>query len=241
MNLAGQGVVVTRPRELAEPFARLLEQHGARAFVFPALEIQPLPAPPALARIAEFDLVVFVSPSAVRTTLSALPRRLTAAAIGAGTARELERAGIGPVLAPAAGADSEALLALPQMQQLGGKRVLIVRGEGGRELLAQSLSERGARVEYAECYRRARPATDAGPLLAAWRRGEVHAVTVLSPQTLDNFVSMTGGALAAVPFFVPHERIARHARERGLPEVIVAERGDAGLIERLVAYFHGRN
>jgi len=230
---------VTRPRELAEPFARLLEQHGARAIVFPALEIQPLPPPPTLGRIADFDLVVFVSPSAVRVTLAALPRRLTAAAIGAGTARELERAGIGPVIAPVAGADSEALLALPQMHQLAGKRVLIVRGEGGRELLAQSLSERGARVEYAECYRRVRPRTDAATLLAAWRRGEVHAVTVLSPQTLDNFLSMTGGALSAVPVFVPHERIARHARERGLREVIVAERGDDGLIERLVAYFHG--
>jgi uroporphyrinogen-III synthase len=127
------------------------------------------------------------------------------------------------------------------MQQLAGKRVLIVRGEGGRELLGQSLSERGARVEYAECYRRARPATDTGPLLAAWRRGEVHAVTVLSPQTLDNFLAMTGGALGALPVFVPHERIARHARERGVREVIVAERGDDGLIERLVAYFHGRS
>ena len=241
MNLAGRGIVVTRPRELAEPFARLLEQHGARAFLFPAIEIQPLPAPAALGRIAEFDLAIFVSPSAVRVAAASLPRGLTAAAIGAGTARELERAGVGQVIAPEAGADSESLLAMPQMRQLAGKRVLIVRGEGGRELLGQSLSERGARVEYAECYRRARPATDAGPLLAAWRRGEVHAVTVLSPQTLDNFMSLTGGALVALPFFVPHERIARHARERGLGEVIVAERGDDGLIERLVAYFHGRD
>jgi len=244
MSIQGRGIVVTRPRDLAEAFARLLEQRGARAFVFPAIEIQPLPAPAALGRIADFDLVVFVSPSAVRVALPAMPRwpsALAAAAIGAGTARELERSGIGPVIAPEAGADSEALLAAPPLQKMAGRRVLIVRGEDGRAVLGESLTARGARVEYAECYRRVRPVIDAGPMLAAWRRGEVHAVTVLSAQALDNFLAMTDGALAAAPLFVPHERIARHARDRGLREAIVAERGDDGLIERLVAYFHGRN
>ncbi|HSU78326.1 MAG TPA: uroporphyrinogen-III synthase, partial [Burkholderiales bacterium] len=137
MSLAGRGVVITRPRELAEPFARLLERRGARAIVFPAIEIQPLPAPATLARLAEYDVAVFVSPSAVRIALAAQPPwppRL-AAAVGAGTRRELERAGAQAVIAPTVGADSEALLALPEMQKLRGKRVLIVRGKGGRELL----------------------------------------------------------------------------------------------------------
>ena len=240
-RLSGRGVVVTRPRELAEPFARLLEQHGARAIVFPALEIQPLPPPPTLGRIADFDLVVFVSPSAVRVTLAALPRRLTAAAIGAGTARELERAGIGPVIAPVAGADSEALLALPQMHQLAGKRVLIVRGEGGRELLAQSLSERGARVEYAECYRRVRPRADPAALLASWAAGGVHAVTVNSGEALDNLLALLGaeGAarLRATPLFVPHARVAAQAAQLGVREALVAGAADSEMLERLVAYF----
>src|SRR5438874_1776354 len=83
------------------------------------------------------------------------------------------------------------LLERTEMQHVAGKRVLIVRGEGGRELLGESLAARGALVEYAQCYRRVRPAIDAAPLLAAWRRGELDAVTVLSAQALDNFIDLT--------------------------------------------------
>ena len=244
MSLAGRGVVLTRPRDLAEPFARLLERGGARAIVFPAIEIQPLAPPTALARLAEYDLVCFISPSAVRVARAAQPPwppRL-AAAIGAGTRRELERAGVRAVIAPAASADSEALLALPEVQNLRGKRVLIARGEGGRELLVQTLAARGALVEHAVCYRRVKPAADAAPLVAAWRRGELHALVVWSAQALDNFGAMGGEALvAALPVFVPHERIARHARAHGAREVVVAAASDDDLLERLVAYFDARD
>jgi uroporphyrinogen-III synthase len=243
MTLARRGIVVTRPRELAQQFAQLLEERGARALIFPAIEIQPLPRPVALDHIADFDLVVFVSPSAVRVAMRGMswPHGIAAAAIGSGTKREVERSGVSPVIAPAAGADSEALLAAPHLQQVSGKRVLIVRGEGGRELLGEALAARGARVEYAECYRRVRPALDAAPLVAAWRRGEVDAVTVLSAQTLDNLIDLTGGALAATPHFVPHERIASHARARGVRESVIAAPGDDAMIERLVAYFDERD
>jgi len=106
----------------------------------------------------EFDLVVFVSPSAVRIAAPAIqrPPRL-AAAIGAGTRRELERAGFDNVISPKDGNDSEALLAAPELQAMAGRRVLIVRGEGGRAFLGDALRARGAAVEYAECYRRAGP------------------------------------------------------------------------------------
>ncbi len=245
MSLAGRGIVVTRPRELAEPFARLLERRGARAFVFPAIEIQPLPAPAALAQLADFNIAVFISPSAVRVSLPAIspwPRGVTAAAVGSGTRRELERAGVAPVIAPSVGADTEALAALPEMEDLRGKRVLIVRGEGGRALLGETLAARGARVEYAECYRRVRPGTDAAPLLASWRAGQVHAVTLSSAEALDNFIAMTGPQLsAALPLFVPHQRVSAHARSRGLRELVVAGAGDDEMIERLVAYFDERD
>ena len=65
MSLAGRGVVLTRPRELAEAFARLLERRGVRAIVFPTIEIQPLAPPRALSRLTDHDLAIFVSPSAV--------------------------------------------------------------------------------------------------------------------------------------------------------------------------------
>jgi len=240
MSLAGRGVVLTRPRDLAGPFARLLERRGAKPIVFPAIEIQPLATPDGLSRLTEYDLAVFVSPSAVRVALAApapWPPRL-AAAVGAGTRRELERAGARAIIAPVAGADSEALLALPEMQRLAGKRVLIVGGEAGRELLSETLSARGAVVEHAVCYRRVKPAADAAPLVAAWHRGEVHALVVWSAQALDNFRAMGGDELiAALPVFVLHERIANHARSRGAREVVVAAASDDDLLERLVGYF----
>ena len=249
MSFAGRGVVLTRPRDLAAAFAQRIESRGARAIVFPTIEIQPLPPPAVLAELARFDFVVFVSPSAVRVAerMSPLmsrgwPRNARAVAISFGTQRELDRIGIGPVIVPQSGADSEAVLAVPEMQQVAGKRVLIVRGDDGRPLLGDSLAARGARVEYAQCYRRVRPQADAAALLAAWRRGEVDAVVALSALALGNFVEMTQATLAAAtPFFVSHERIARHARSLGVREVIVAEPSDDAMIERLVAYFDGRD
>jgi uroporphyrinogen-III synthase len=163
-------------------------------------------------------------------------------AISFGTKRELDQAGIAPVIVPQSGADSEAVLAAPELQQVAGKRVLIIRGDDGRPVLGDALAARGAKVDYAECYRRVRPAADAAPLLAAGKRGEVHAVVALSAQALGNFIDMTQGAFsAATPFFVSHERIARHARGLGVREVVVAATSDDAMIERLVAYFDGRN
>ncbi|HUQ74319.1 MAG TPA: uroporphyrinogen-III synthase [Burkholderiales bacterium] len=247
MSLARRGIVVTRPRELAEPLADALSRRGARPIVFPAIEIEPLPPPPALQRIAEYDILVFVSPSAVHVGLRAVPqwpRGVTAAAIGSGTRRELQSAGVSPVIAPAAGADSESLLAAPQMHDVAGKRVLIVRGENGRPTLGDALRARGAHVEYADCYRRRRPIADEQPLLEAWRRGDVDALTVSSSEGLDNFLVMTGAEgralLAKTPLFVPHPRVASHATFRLKSQIVVAGPGDDELIERLVAYFDER-
>ncbi|MBV9191419.1 MAG: uroporphyrinogen-III synthase [Betaproteobacteria bacterium] len=245
MSLAGRGVVLTRPRELAQAFAKRIESRGARAIVFPTIEIQPLPAPAVLRDVARFDFVVFVSPSAVRvarTMLPPWPSATKAVAISFGTKRELDQAGIAPVIVPQSGADSEAVLAAPELEQVSGKRVLIIRGDDGRPVLGDSLAARGAKVEYAECYRRVRPAADPAPLVAAGKRGEVHAVVALSAQALGNFIDMTQSAFsAATPFFVSHERIARHAKALGVREVVVAATNDDAMIERLVAYFDGRN
>lgn len=247
MSFAGRGVVVTRPMELAPGLASAIERRGGRAIVFPAIEILELPAPTALDRLRDYQLVIFVSPSAVRVALRATggwPPGVASAAIGTGTRRELERAGVRDVIAPQAGADSEALLAAPEMRDVAGKRVLIVRGEHGRPVLGNALTARGASVEYAECYRRCRPATDPAPLIASWKRGEIDAVSVSSAEGFDNFLAMTGKdavhLLAKTPLFVPHPRIASHARARVASEVVVAGPGDDELVERLVGYFDGR-
>ncbi len=239
MTLQGRAILVTRPREQAQGLAKLIEAAGGRAILFPAIEIQAVPLP----NLAEFDLAIFVSPTAVKQALAAMkwPQRAKAAAVGRGTQRELERHGIKGIIAPESGADSEALLAVPELQRVAGRRIVILRGEGGRSLLGDTLAARGAHVEYAECYRRVRPQTDSGPLLAAFASGAVHAVTVSSAEGLENLLEMLGAAgrehLKKTPLFVPHPRIAAEAKRLGLGEASVGGASDEEMLERLVAYF----
>jgi uroporphyrinogen-III synthase len=239
-SLRGRGILVTRPGERAANLARLIEGAGGRAHRFPAIEIEDLPAPRELRHLDEFDLAVFVSPTAVSKImahLDAWPSALPAAALGGGTRRELERRGVASVIAPQAGADSEALLSLGEMRRVDGKRVVIFRGEGGRELLGDTLRSRGAEVVYAAGYRRTRPKAE--PL---WKESEIDAVTVSSSQGLANLFEVLDAAfLRARPLFVPHPRVAGNARERAVREVVVAGPSDEQVLEALVAYFqsHG--
>lgn len=240
--LRGRGILVTRPRERAAGLARLIERSGGRAYLFPAIEIEDLPAPPALARLHEFDLAIFISPTAVAKSLPRVrswPRTLRAAAVGGGTRRELERRGMANVIAPRQGADSEALLKELEHEPLAGKSILVFRGEGGRELLGDTLRQRGAQVEYAACYRRTPPKA-----AASWKDDEIDAVTVSSSQGLANlFHALDPAFMRAKPLFVPHPRVAENARARAVREVLLAGPSDGEMLRSLVAYFasDGRN
>jgi uroporphyrinogen-III synthase len=244
MSLAGRGVLVTRPANVAAALAQRVERAGARAIVFPAIEIADAPRPAEFDRLESFALAIFVSPTAVARALAMLgqrwPATVAVGAIGQGTRRALERAGLSTAVAPREGADSESLLATPELDRYSGKPVLIVRGVGGRDALEQALARRGCRVAIAECYRRVPPAADAAPLLAQWDEGRVDAVTIFSREALDNLATLVGEArLRRVPVFVAHARIAEHAARRGV-RAIEAGASDDEMLERLVAYFHDR-
>jgi uroporphyrinogen-III synthase len=217
---------------------------------YPAIEIQAVEGPAldaAIAALAAFDVAIFISRNAVEHGLArvrahrAWPAGVAVAAVGAGTRRALEAEGIADVVAPEGRADTEALLEQPLFGAAAGRRILIFRGKGGRELLASTLRERGATVEYAECYRRVRPATDMQPLIGEWARGAVDAATVSSGEALANFAALLGkaglGFLAATPLFVPHARVGDEARLLGLGPVEVAGPGDKEMLAALVAYF----
>lgn len=247
--LAGRRILVTRPRARSAELARLIGEAGGEAILFPAIEIaDPVDAGPARAlldRLESFDWAIFISANAAERGLALLgrpwPAKVRAAAVGAGTRRLLNERGLRAVIAPDGRADSEALLALPEFEAIRGLRVAIVRGEGGREVLRDALRARGASVEYAECYRRVRPNADPGPLLADWARGEVHAVTVNSAESLANLLAMLGepGArrVTDTPLFVPHPRVAEDARRLGIARVVLAGPGDGEMLAALVAYF----
>jgi len=248
--LAGKGIVVTRPAYQAQALARLIEGAGGTPILFPAIEIRDIedigPFARLVDRLDEFDLAVFISPNAIERALRLiqarrkLPPQLKIAAIGGGSVKALERHGVTGVIAPQGRYDSEALLERSEIA--GARRVVIFRGEGGREHLGDTLSARGAVVEYAECYRRVKPALDPAPLLRAWSGGGVHAVTATSSEGLRNFAEMIGAAgreqLQRTPVFVPHPRIAEAARVLEIQAVIVTGPGDEGVLDGLNAFFN---
>jgi uroporphyrinogen-III synthase len=125
------------------------------------------------------------------------------------------------------------------LNDVEGRNILIFRGRGGRELLKQALEARGAHVSYVECYRRTRPAQDPAELLRAWRAGEVHAVSALSAETLENFVEMVGAQgralLRSTALVVPHEAVAGHALAREFARVVVAPPGRGAMARALAS------
>jgi uroporphyrinogen-III synthase len=247
--LAGRTVLVTRPAHQAAALAQRVAAAGGEAVMFPALAIEPVAAEhmdDALAYLATADIAIFISPNAAEFGMAAirsrggLPGAIQVFAVGPGTARALAAQAVENVVTPD-GQDSEALLALPQLQALAGRHVVIVRGVGGRPLVADTLRARGADVHFMECYRRTCPHTDAAPLLARWQAGGIDAVTVASAETLHNLAALLGEAgaplLAATPLFAPHEKIAVAARRAGIARAIATPGGDAGLLDGLVNWF----
>lgn len=253
--LAGLGILVTRPAHQAEHLAEGIRAAGGEPILFPLLEIVDVPdlAPlnAIIDRLDEFHLAIFISPNAVAKAMNlilarrTLPPNLAIAAVGQGSARALRERGVSDVIAPQGRFDSEALLALAPLQTVEGKRVVIFRGEGGREHLAEVLRSRGAHVEYAECYRRAPPQGDSAQLLHLWARGALNAITVTSSESLHNLFELVGKLgqqwLRATPLFVPHERIAAAARALGLNQVFVTPPGDEGLLAGLIAWRQSRS
>lgn len=250
--LAGRTIVVTRPRAQAAPLAEAIAAAGGRPLIFPLLEIAPASDPQPLAdavnRLADYALAVFISPNAVDYALpsilgrAAWPATLLPAAVGQGTVKALLAHGVSGCIAPTQRFDSEALLELPELaaERIGGRRVAIFRGDGGRELLADTLRERGATVDCIACYRRSGPSAGLAPLLAAWREGGLDALTVSSSEGLRYLVDLLDdegrACLERTPLFVPHCRIAENARALGLSNIILTDAADAGILAGLRAY-----
>lgn len=250
-GLGGRGILVTRPVARAAHLADCIRRAGGDPVLFPTLEIVSILENLSFSmkytdnNIIKCDLLIFVSPTAVEHGLAPFracwPAGLVVAAVGAGTARALREHGVAAVLAPAQGGDSEALAALPELQHVAGKRIVIVRGQGGREWLAATLRARGAQVDYLECYRRVCPTTDAAALVARWNAGGVAAVTMTSRQALDNlFAMLPAGAHAlarATPLFAVHPRIAAQACALGVVQIVTTGPGDAAIVSGLQSFF----
>jgi uroporphyrinogen-III synthase len=239
--LRGLSVLVTRPKAQAQSLVEQINQLGGRAILLPLLDIRAVENPALLhqqlAHLSDFDLAIFISPNAVQYGMeaiaaahAALPKKI--ATIGASSAQRLREFGVQNVLVPLLQSDSEALLALPELRDMQGQRVMILRGDGGRELLGDTLKARGARVEYASCYQRS--LAEISP--AQLNELRVNVLTVSSSEALLHLRELLANRpdWLAAPLFVPHNRIAALATQLGWENVRLTAAGDTGLLSGLM-------
>jgi len=251
MPLTGIGVLVTRPEHQAHHLCRLIEAEGGAAVRYPAIDIKPRPDRAAVRAAVgpadRFDLAVFVSPNAVRYGADLLGERrdMPIAAIGQATAAALIAAGFRVSLLPEEGADSESLLALPQLARMSGQRILIVRGSGGRELLFEAMTARGAQVQYADVYTReaAYPSLERkGEVEDLWRQGGIKSYTATSVAVLEALVGIVTPRcrelMHSTALLTGSRRVADAASRLGLgsPLVVADSPEDAALVRALVRW-----
>jgi uroporphyrinogen-III synthase len=250
--MPGPRVLVTRPQPQADDWVRQLRQMGVDAQALPLLDIAA-PADPqavrdALAQLATQDLVMFVSPSAVERFLAQRapgqrwPAGVLAGSTGEGTRRALLAAGVpsADIVSPPSAEgrfDSEALWQQLQLRRdWRGATALIVRGDGGRDWLADALRGRGARVQFVEAYRRAAPQPDAAGLALlgeALREPERTLWLFSSSEAVGHLPALAADVGAALPTraersvwaashaLATHPRIADAARALGFAAVDV--------------------
>ncbi len=244
-------VVITRPEAQAAPLVTRLVDSGCQAHLFPLLDIQPLADTTALTaaldRLADYAMVAFVSPNAIEAAFAHIrqwPRAVIAAVVGEGSRLALARMGVtndnATIVSPrdAHRTDSETLLKELDLAYLRGKKVLIVRAETGRELLADQLRAAGVEVEQIAAYRRLAPVLDQtrqAQLSALIREANDWVITsseglrllqdmVSQTDALEGWLKMTKKTL-----IVPHERIEQTARSLGFRHIIRCDSGDEAI------------
>ncbi len=238
--LTGLSVLVTRPMPQGEMLCAAVRQLGGEAMSFPTIEIQQLTT----CLTATYDLAIFVSVNAVQFGLPLLAQQphIKLAAIGRATAAALKQAQRPAHIVPEGESNSESLLTHPELTAGDIRRAVIVRGEGGRELLHETLTMRGIEVHSCEVYRRAVPQVTADALAALeqyWSETGIDAVTLTSIETLQNLLTLLTDRsrewLRSTVLIAASDRIAQAARSLGLGGSIVNAGGadDASMLGAL--------
>ncbi|MFB4394812.1 MULTISPECIES: uroporphyrinogen-III synthase [unclassified Pseudomonas] len=228
-------LLLTRPAEECAALAQQLAAVGICSYSLPLLAIEPLGLDAAqqqrLAALAQYQAIIVVSKPAARVLLERLAEAGLPAprqgwfTVGEATACILQAQHL-QVRCPEEGDDSEALLALPALRQavaVQGARVLIVRGQGGRELLAERLAEQGASVDYLELYGRRLPEYPRDSLVRLVEGERLNGLVVSSGQGFEHLMQLAGAdwpRLAQLALFVPSPRVAAQARAAGAQQVV---------------------
>jgi len=240
-HLQGKTILVTRPGGLSDHLRDHIGKAGGRAIHFPTIAIvaaaEATVARQSLTRLHEFDVLIFVSRNAVQYAGMLMPDISSQAenksifAVGAGTRAELQAIGFLDPVYTDSNTGSEALLDLPELQpeNVANKKVMIVRGMGGRKLLGDELLARGANVEYVELYRRVLPDVEPGVTKGLWLSERPDAVLLTSAEGLRNLLQMTGDEekplLLNTRLVVISQRLKGVAESSGFTAAITVAKG----------------
>lgn len=243
--------LLTRPAHQNKQLREWLIEDGFKVLAFPTIAISGVPLTPKLealvAQINRYDIAIFVSRNAVDYAFEHIsPDRLSGqlqlAVIGSATRRAIQVHGLQSQILPASNYNSEGLLAAPGLQQVAGKRVVIFRGQAGRNLLGDTLVERGARVDYCEVYRRVVP--DHSPqafsslVLAAYPAIAVFTSTEGLRNAKQLLSAQEWTRLCSIPWLLISERMRETANDLGhnAPIIIAKIASDEGIRESLNAW-----
>jgi uroporphyrinogen-III synthase len=246
--LTGIGVLVTRPAHQSAELLAVITAAGGQAIEFPVIDIIPRDKGQIEADLLNLpnpDIVIFVSANAVEHGRRCLNNEsATIAAIGPATSSRLRAEGFSVDICPAGGADSEHLLAEDKLSDVAGKIIVIVRGESGREILAETLTERGAKVSYLSVYesRVHIPSIDTMKALERqWRDGRIDAVMVMSVASLVNMLEILPPycreQLQKTRLVAPSARVIQTALERipGVTGILSSGPGAEAMTGALIA------
>ncbi len=240
--LNGNKILVTRPAHQSEHLCELITAKGGQPLRLPVIDIVAMDDKSVLinclAQLNGLDIAIFISVNAVEKTLPTLlakydlPSQLQIISVGKCTADTLKAWGLNAICA-ASPFNSEAVLEMPQLQMIQGKKIVIFRGEGGRELLAKTLRQRGAQVDYVNVYRRIQPSTP------AWlSTTKVDIITITSVKGLQNLFAMSEGQTwhKQIPLVVMSERIRTEALKLGVqaPIFVASAASDEGLLAAII-------
>ncbi len=241
-----QSVLITRPSGQSDGLLQTLTEAGFEVEQVPAMVIEAIddrkilrPAINAVLALDHYQHVIFISTNAVRYGMGLVdqywpqwPLKIHWHAIGQATAKALSAFDI-ETAEPAHISNSEALLQSPLLHNITGHKVVIFRGQGGREHLAEQLRARGATVDYAEVYSRRIAEENSAELQRLLTSQGLSSVVALSGETLDNLCRLAQSALPllqALPVIVPGQRVARIAQNLGFNDIIITTNAAATTI-----------
>jgi uroporphyrinogen-III synthase len=227
-GLKGLRVLITRPQDQAMGLTECITQQQGHALLFPVIEIEAIPSKLwPLPDLAGIDMLIFVSRNAVSYFFESIeqhiPNQICLAAVGNGTAQEIESYGYSVAVKPDDIAGSEGLLAMASLHDVAQKKVVIVRGHGGRELLADTLVQRGAEVRYVEVYQRTLPKMSVEACLEALSADVIICTSVAGVENLCRILSSHIDSLLLKPIIVVSERIKHIAEKLGFHRIMVTE------------------